>query len=496
MINALAQPATGACESESLDPFEYPLEDHDDRFHSGIHHNRPPESGSHTMKESDMTESSLETNAKSDRLRSRRWTTAAASVVSLAGSSVSRLLVSFTLIGFTMSTAFADPPAAATSTRDELLALVQGKETSPDQLKEVADKLEKSYEGGTAPEATRMLIAIARGSMMGPNEGWFGPGQARYDFRTLAARHGIEPDGSIDATQFQGKPEWFARLDRNRSGSITAEDLDWSDRNPWVQHAYMVNRLLRRLDTKGDGSLTREEWTAFFETVSGGKNEVTLEELRSAWLAGISSSFYPGDAPTQTQLLKGLFAGEVGSMQEGPQINAPAPDFTLKTHDGRQTVHLADVIGRKPVVLVFGNFTCGPFRSMYPGVEDVYRRFHDEAVFLGVYVREAHPTDGWKMESNARVGVAVSQPQSYDERTAVAQQCHRLLKPSIPLLVDDIQDTTGHAYSGMPARLYVIDLQGKVTYKSGRGPFGFKVGEMEQALLMTLQDALPAATGK
>ena len=69
--------------------------------------------------------------------------------------------------------------------------------------------------------------------------------------------------------------------------------------------------------------------------------------------------------------------------------------------------------------------------------------------------------------------------------------CHALLKPSIPLLVDEIDDSTGNAYSGMPARLYVIDRGGRVAYKSGRGPFGFKTGEMEQALVMTLIDEKP-----
>ena len=93
------------------------------------------------------------------------------------------------------------------------------------------------------------------------------------------------------------------------------------------------------------------------------------------------------------------------------------------------------------------------------------------------------------MESNSRLGIAVTQPTTLAERTAVAGQCHRLLNPEIPLLVDEIDDRVGNAYSGMPARLYVIDTEGKIAYKSGRGPFGFKVGEMEQALLMTLLDA-------
>ncbi len=75
-----------------------------------------------------------------------------------------------------------------------------------------------------------------------------------------------------------------------------------------------------------------------------------------------------------------------------------------------------------------------------------------KAVFLTVYVREAHPTDGWKMDSNARLGVAVSQPKTFAERTAVATQCQQLLKPTMPLLVDEINDPVGNAYSRMPRR--------------------------------------------
>jgi hypothetical protein len=59
---------------------------------------------------------------------------------------------------------------------------------------------------------------------------------------------------------------------------------------------------------------------------------------------------------------------------------------------------------------------------------------------------------------------------------------------SMPLLVDEIDDRVGHAYSGMPDRLYIIDRDGRVVYKSGRGPRGFKPAEMEQSLLMLLLD--------
>ncbi len=386
---------------------------------------------------------------------------------------------------FATSSLSADDNVQAKS-HDEKKAAVEYS-VGPELENVPVEDIEKAYEGRTPPEAIRMYLAIVKGSMMGAGDGWFGPAESRYDWDWLAKRHEIDPGGEIESKKFQGTAALFEQLDRNRDGKITADDLNWSERNPWVQQSSMVNRLFRRIDPNGDGRLAREEWLAFFDRASGGKDELTAEELRNALLGG-PSGFTPGDAPSKEILLQGLFAGEVGSLQEGPKVNDPAPGFTLKTQDGKQTIRLADVIGTKPVVVVFGNFTCGPFRSMYQGVEDVYRRFKDDAVFLGVYVREAHPTDGWKMDSNAKVGVSVVQPKTYDQRTAVASQCHALLKPSIPLLVDEIDDPTGNAYSGMPARLYVIDRAGRVVYKSGRGPFGFKTGEMEQALVMTLID--------
>jgi hypothetical protein len=215
----------------------------------------------------------------------------------------------------------------------------------------------------------------------------------------------------------------------------------------------------------------------------------------------MSAGYLPGDAPTRAVLVRGLFSGEVGSMHEGPKLNEPAPNFTLKTFDGKNAVELAKLTGAQPVVLVLGNFTCGPFRSFFPAVDAVYQRHKKDAQFLMIYVREAHPTDGWKMEANTRLGVAVKQPTTLDDRVGVAGQFCQRLKPTMPVVVDEIHDPVGHAYSGMPARLYVIDRDGKVAYKSGRGPFGFRVGEMEQALMMTLldqqktADAAPSAPG-
>ena len=108
--------------------------------------------------------------------------------------------------------------------------------------------------------------------------------------------------------------------------------------------------------------------------------------------------------------------------------------------------------------------------------------------FLDVYVREAHPTTGWRMESNDQAGVCFPQPQSDDDRRKIARQCRAALKMTVPLVVDHMDDRVGHLYSGMPDRLYVIGRDGRVVYKGGRGPFGFTPAEMEQALILHLLD--------
>jgi hypothetical protein len=118
----------------------------------------------------------------------------------------------------------------------------------------------------------------------------------------------------------------------------------------------------------------------------------------------------------------------------------------------------------------------------------MYRRYKDKVEFVAVYVREAHPSDGWTLPSNEKVGLSVSQHRTFGERCEAAKVCCSSLKMTIPMVVDEIDDRVGIAYSGMPDRLYVVDARGRVAYKGGRGPFGYKPAELEQALLLLLLD--------
>ncbi len=112
---------------------------------------------------------------------------------------------------------------------------------------------------------------------------------------------------------------------------------------------------------------------------------------------------------------------------------------------------------------------------------------------MAVYLREAHSSDGWNLPSNDKIGISVAQHKDFDERSQAAKICGNALKMTMPMVVDEIDDRVGIAYSGMPDRLYLVDSQGRVAYKGGRGPFGYKPSELEQSLILLLMDEASAA---
>ncbi len=357
-----------------------------------------------------------------------------------------------------------------------------------DKINEIVKSLENQFGAEKQSEPMRMLIAILQGSSMGPNEGWFGPARKTYDWEWLAKNQEIELDDALDESEFIGPKDLFTRLDRNSDGLIELTDFDWSMNSNYLREQSFAQGLFRKLDRTQDGQLSKQELDDFFDVARKQKSELTFDDFRRALKLGsrTEGGFFPGDAPSPTQLINGFFDSEIGSHSEGIFPGQTAPNFELSTQDGTKTIELAKVIGEKPVVLIFGNFTCGPYRRNYPEFDQVARRYQDQAHFIGIYVREAHPEDGWIMQSNTNAGVKIAQPKSIGARTKVAQTCATTLNYSIPLLVDTMDDRVGNLYSGMPARAYVIGKDGKVTYQSGRGPFGFIASEMEQALLLTL----------
>jgi hypothetical protein len=115
-------------------------------------------------------------------------------------------------------------------------------------------------------------------------------------------------------------------------------------------------------------------------------------------------------------------------------------------------------------------------------LERLHDRHGDAVAFFIVYIREAHPEDGWVLEDNREDGIELVDPVSLDERAAVADACALRLQTRIPMLLDDIDDAVASAYGGWPDRLYLIGRDGRVAFQGGRGPDGFQPAELAHAI--------------
>ena len=83
----------------------------------------------------------------------------------------------------------------------------------------------------------------------------------------------------------------------------------------------------------------------------------------------------------------------------------------------------------------------------------------------------------------------MSSPKTLAERCEVEGTCPTKLALRIPPSSTILRTLRKQSYTAWPDRLYVIDRDGRVAYKSKPGPFGFKPAEMEVAL----KKILPAA---
>lgn len=89
----------------------------------------------------------------------------------------------------------------------------------------------------------------------------------------------------------------------------------------------------------------------------------------------------------------------------------------------------------------------------------------------------------WQLQSNIRDGVLFPSATTMEQRTKAASTCVRKLGIKFPALIDEISNPTEQAYTGWPDRLYVIDPEGRIAYKSEAGPFGFRPEELQKAVV-------------
>ena len=117
-----------------------------------------------------------------------------------------------------------------------------------------------------------------------------------------------------------------------------------------------------------------------------------------------------------------------------------------------------------------------------PAIEALYERFRDEVAFTVVYIREAHPEDGWVVIDNREENIRVFDPTTNAERQRVVESCALRLAVRIPVVIDEIDDGVAAAYGAWPDRLYLVNRDGRIAFQGSMGPFGFLPEELEAAI--------------
>lgn len=125
-------------------------------------------------------------------------------------------------------------------------------------------------------------------------------------------------------------------------------------------------------------------------------------------------------------------------------------------------------------------------------LQELYAKYHQEIHFLSIYIREAHPIDGWWLGRRLtraifntffpKASMEHFDPKTIEERRAVAIECEEALQYGIRTYVDEMDDFVNKAYAAWPTRLYMVGLDGRVKYAGGLGPYGFKPKALKEAI--------------
>jgi type I thyroxine 5'-deiodinase len=113
-------------------------------------------------------------------------------------------------------------------------------------------------------------------------------------------------------------------------------------------------------------------------------------------------------------------------------------------------------------------------------VDDLERmrlKFKDKAVFLAIYIVEAHPVDEWKFDNN----VCYLQPKTIEQRLRIANDFVNKFNYKTPLFVDNMNNEADRLFNARPERLAVVE-NGVLVWRSGPGPHEYDPSKLEAFL--------------
>jgi Iodothyronine deiodinase len=133
-------------------------------------------------------------------------------------------------------------------------------------------------------------------------------------------------------------------------------------------------------------------------------------------------------------------------------------------------------------VLIFGSYSCPNFRTSADALKTLATTYGSQALFLLVYIREAHSSENWESTRNNREGVSISAATTLSEKEDHAIMCRRQLHLPFPAVVDGMDGAVDNAYNAWPSRAFVIGVDGRIRYSTRLTELDFHPEEMESVL--------------
>lgn len=168
--------------------------------------------------------------------------------------------------------------------------------------------------------------------------------------------------------------------------------------------------------------------------------------------------------------------------ERGLRPGDQAPEFTVSRMGSGDPVTLSRLRKTRPVVLVFGSYTCPNFRTAADSLNKLYAEYRSRIGFDLIYIREAHSTADWQSTRNEREGVVLRPAANMGERQEHATMCVRKLHLAFPALLDGMTGAVEKAYSAWPSRAYVVDRSGRIVFSTGLSELDFKPDRLEAAI--------------
>jgi thiol-disulfide isomerase/thioredoxin len=143
-------------------------------------------------------------------------------------------------------------------------------------------------------------------------------------------------------------------------------------------------------------------------------------------------------------------------------IGIPAPDLDLQALVGNARFRLSSYRKLKPVMLVFGSFTCDFFQKYIPELNRLHEKFKDRAAFVFIAAPEAgHKINGFEFLLEDRADNPMTNVLKRRERIDQARAKAGL---NLPGFFDGPNYEASQAYLAWPGRLVLVDVEGQVAH--------------------------------